>query len=290
MPTQPFTSLCVIAYVNWLAKDLNENRHLPVTHSLGLDLRVPENTSAAQHTKTTAFWVPMPNAARLIATTGHNPFTTPGPTWLGTFPHEGLRRNIEIRTLAELKNQPLLINRPLHIKPADVKIPTLPARVYQSHREFLTHVTALPHLPETTLMQTSPVMNYDHEVRCFITDKIVTAGSVYLHQNQTWDAWTSKEAPCPKAGMEFAQNIIQDVTGPRGYVLDVGLDTEGNWSVIEANPAWSSNPYHAAPDGVVTSICASQHPQNNSAGDTWRWKPADFLTPRLRNPLPIVQL
>jgi hypothetical protein len=69
---------------------------------------------------------------------------------------------------------------------------------------------------------------------------------------------------------------------PPGYTLDVGTDAEGNWSVIEANAAWSSNPYHCEAAGVMTSVLAAQQPGH----DRWRWQPDQVFLERAR-PLPL---
>lgn len=217
MPTKPFKNFCVISNVKWLVEDLRHNTLLPVTHDLGLDLRIPEGASLSQYAQSTAFWVPMPNAARLIATTGHNPFTSLGAAWLQFLPSSVTKRKVATHSLWALKNHPNLIKAPAHIKPADVKVPALPAQVYRSYQEFYEKVAGLTSLPESTIMQVSEVVDYRQEARCFVTDSVVTAASVYLHKNQTWDAWDLESAPCPEAGVKFAQAVAKDLPGPRGY-------------------------------------------------------------------------
>lgn len=289
MPTQPFNSLNVVTYVNWLVDDLRHNSYLPVTHDLGLDLRVPAGIPVSEYVAGLAFWAPMRNAARVVATTGQNPFTTPGPYWLEQLPVGITGRKVQVLTLGELKSDASFLRRPAHVKPADIKISTFPAQVFSNHSEFCGAVRTVPGIPDSTLMQVSELMDYRQEVRCFITDGVVTAASVYLHNSKTWDAWELDfDAPSASAGQEFAQAVVPDLPGPRGYVLDVGMDEAGNWSVIEANPAWSSNPYHSTPDGVVVSVCAAQHPDNDV--ERWGWVPPEFFTPLLRRPLPVVEV
>jgi ATP-grasp domain, R2K clade family 3 len=99
----------------------------------------------------------------------------------------------------------------------------------------------------------------------------------------TWDAYEADRSPDASKAAAFAQTVI-DAMGenqPPGYTLDVGEDAGGNFSVIEANAAWSSNIYHAPAAGAIESILASQE----SGQDEWAWKPDRLFLDRVR-PLP----
>lgn len=138
----------------------------------------------------------------------------------------------------------------------------------------------------------SEPMNYAREYRCFIAHGKVTAASFYLATvpgindstvTITWDAFEADRAPDASDAAAYAQDVV-DAMGdnqPPGYVLDVGEDAAGHWSVIEANAAWSSNIYHAPVVGVVEAILASQKPGH----DRWLWEPDELFLTRAR-PLP----
>lgn len=135
-------------------------------------------------------------------------------------------------------------------------------------------------------------MAYTREYRCFIAHGKVTASSFYLatvpgvHDTDvtiTWDAYDTEKCPDSSRATAFAEEVVQ-VMGddqPPGYVLDVGEDAQGNWSVIEANAAWSSNIYHAPAAGVIEAVLASQQPGHPG----WAWAPDPLFLERAR-PLP----
>jgi hypothetical protein len=89
----------------------------------------------------------------------------------------------------------------------------------------------------------------------------------------TWDGLDPEDhrLGCRDAS-EFTSQFLQSIgpeAHPPGFVVDVGVDADGNWSVIEANASWSSNPYHADMTGVIKSVLAS----HDVAGDypQWAW-------------------
>lgn len=109
-------------------------------------------------------------------------------------------------------------------------------------------------------------MDFTSEHRCFVLDGQVVAASVHLHDGRAWDAWPTGAQPSSAAAARFAQDVVDaTATQPRAWVLDVGLTGDG-WAVVEANPAWCANPYHADPVGVARTILASQDPDGAHPG------------------------
>lgn len=280
-----YENLLVVTSSRWVADDLAAAGTLGVTHSLGLDR--PDLDGV------TALWCSGAWALRLIKSGLHHPFLAPGPGWLPAVPREFLRRDVWAGTLADM---PYGGSRPIFYKLAEHKHGSVPAGLHIGRRHFQRLVgSAFDFAPgyEDLHYVGSESMAYAREYRCFITHGKVTASSFYLstvpgiHGTDvtiTWDAYEPERSPDASAAAAFAQHVVDAMADnqPFGYVLDVGEDVEGNWSVIEANAAWSSNIYHAAPiSGVIESVLASQEPGHPD----WAWAP-DTLFLRRARPLP----
>lgn len=274
-----FDALRVVSSARWLAEDFAAASVLPVHHDLGLDLR-------AEPGARTAWWAPMSFAARLIATTGVNAFLAPGPHWTARLPRRWTGRGVVTARFEDIEaGRCLGPGGPVHVKPSEVKVASVPAAVYPSLDAFLA---TRPVLHPQTIVQVSEAVDYVREVRCFTAGRNVVASSVYLDGGVTWDAWDLATAPSPDAGADFAARVLADpdVQVPPAMALDVGQHPDGTWSVIEANPAWSSNPYHADLAGVVGSICLAQ-PRGGEFSN-WLWQPDPQLAVALRRPLPVL--
>jgi hypothetical protein len=165
------------------------------------------------------------------------------------------------------------------IKPAEIKVGTLPARVYKgttelsAAEEFLRDVQEVG-LPDESWLTVSAPMNYVREYRCFTSQGQVTAATPYLIDGDTWDAMPADaDMEGRKTATRFVDNLLSDLGPeghPPGFVVDVGIDDQGRWSVIEANASWSSNPYHAPMAGVIDSVLSA----HDVDGDypQWAWK------------------
>ena len=270
-----FDHLRVVSSAAWLVADLARPGVIDVRHDLGIDMRVPIAESVA-------WWAPMMFAARLIATTGSNPFLAPGPRWTADLP-----RRWTGRTVAAMPFGALWAARgegPVHVKPAEVKVASVPAAVHENLDVFL--VASSDRLGKDVMIQVSTVAPYEREFRCFTVDRDVVASSVYLAGGVTWDALDPSVDHGRTDALRFARSVLRDpaVAVPDAMALDVGQHVDGTWSVIEANPAWSSNPYHASPVGVIASICAAQRP--HASYSRWAWKPDAHLDIARRRPLP----
>jgi hypothetical protein len=250
-----FDELRVVTTAKWVAEDLAKAGTIPVVHDYGMDL--PASTEG------TAWWCSGRHAARLMASGVDPGFLSAGPTFTADLPWRFRRRSV---WAGRLKDMPRPIG-PAFYKPAEAKLESLPAKEYPYWGQF---VQAAHHakLDKDDFVQVSSLMEYTHEFRCFIADGQVTAISPYLVNGVTWESLDPETVPGQ----------------PPGYVLDVGADQSGRFSVIEANASWSSNPYWAAADGVIKSILASQ--STDPAHARWRWEPANKFR-QYAQPLPV---
>lgn len=272
----------------WLADDLAGGTDLPVVHDLGLD--------APADTTSTAWWAPHRFVARLGATPDVTQprLASPGPEWLLSVGLEFLQRRVWAGSLRDVSRSQLwdttepVDGLRVFAKAAEVKIGRLPARGYATAGGFVGAAERAGLLPASPVVL-SELVEFTEEYRCFIapgTDGSprVVAASAYLVDGLTWDSWDDvSQTPDPSGAVTFAQQVVAATAGPAGFVLDVGRLRDGSWAVVEANASWSSNPYHADPSGVVSSILAAQGP----AGDPgWAWR-SDPCVDRFARPLPV---
>lgn len=267
--------LRVVTTAKWVAEDLAKAGTIPVALDYGLDL--PASTDGV------AWWCSGRHAARLMAS-GVNPgFLSAGPTFTADLPWWALRRRV---WAGPLKDMPFSIG-PAFYKPAEAKLSDLPAKEYAYSGLFEQAALRVKLEPED-FVQVSALRYFSHEYRCFIADGKVTTVTPYMAYGVTWESLGPAAVPGMFGAEEFATRVVDHLGAgqPPGYVLDVGIDESGRFCVIEANAAWSSNPYHADPAGALASILASQ--SVDPAHDRWRWQPTArlraYAQPLQRNP------
>lgn len=277
-----YARLLAVSPASWLSRDLDSAGILPVRGTLGLD--DPGLDGA------TALWCSGAWAMRLLASGTSHPFLAAGPNWLASVPAQFLGRRIWCGTAAEL---PGTFPGPVFAKLSEHKHSGVPAALYPGVADFAGQLhRVLGADPEQVSVSVSEPVRYHREYRCFIADGKVAAASFYLSTvpgaagtdvHLTWDAFDRRTCPDPSAAAEFAQRVCDAMGGnqPPGYTLDVGMDADGRFSVIEANAAWSSNIYHANPAGVIASVLASQ----DRTATRWAWTPDRHFLNRSR-PLP----
>lgn len=273
-----FTELRVVTSARWLAQDLTGAGILPVVHDLGLD--------APLDVTTTAWWCPGQFAARLTATGIPTTFWGPPAAWQAQFPHWATRRTLVATTLGRVTDATRELNttRGVFAKLADIKTPAVPAQWWSSVTEFTDTCTRAGLDGHTPILLTDTHLDLAEEYRHFVTHRQVTAGSIYRIGDTTWDAWDTGDQPHNPDAEKFASDVVAALDDqPAGWVLDVGLTTDREWVVIEANPSWCANPYHGDPHGTVPSILAGQTPHEHDRA--WAWDPGDYLLQRAR-PLP----
>lgn len=263
-----FEKLVVVSSAGWLARDFDAPAIVPVIPEIGFDL-------PRLDPKTTAWWCSGSYAARAAATGLVLPLMSAGPHWLNKLPHQWRQRAVTSLRVSDVPN----VFSGGFIKPAEIKVGLLNARVYKGTDtlspadEFLEDVE-IAGLPADSWLTLSEPMNYVREYRCFTVKGKVTATSPYLLDGVTWDGMEPDADPegCNAAAV-FVEALLEHLGPeghPPGFVVDAGVDDRGDWSIIEANASWSSNPYHADMAGVIESVFAAhdvdgKYPQ-------WAWQ------------------
>lgn len=269
--------LHVVTPARWLAEDLSAGAppEVRVVHDMGLDL--PE------HADGIAWWCPMNFAARLLASGVDPAFTAPGPGFTADM-SEGVlgRRVVACRLAVAARSGQRWNGRPVHAKLAESKLRALPAAVYPDLWAFLA-AAEQAHVPPGSMVQLSDPVEMVTEARCFVVDRQVVTGSVYLDRGTTWDGFATP--PDSSWAEGFAGGVVARLhKQPPAYTLDVARLADGSLVVVEANPAWSSNPYHCEAGPVVAAILAAQGRRSMDVR-RWRWQP-DPSIPSRSYPLP----
>lgn len=269
----------MVTFAGWLVDELAAGGAANSVRVIGHDgLDLPAGIGR------TAWWCPGRFADRLAATGCRHRFATPGPAFWDNLDAPATGRPVWCGPLSDLPDWP----GPMFAKAADTKIPGLPAGVHRDRDGFRTAAFAAGLGPDSSVV-VSAVVAFVREWRFWILDRAPVASSVYLADGATWDA--SGDLPVPAVAARLAARVAARTDGmPAGWVLDIGQTRDVRTVVVEANPAWSSNPYWASardPDAVVATILASQGPA--SGGSRWRddrpHPPARPL-PRRREPIP----
>lgn len=262
-----FQRLVVVSSAGWLAKDFSAPGIITVISEVGFDLpRLDKGT--------TAWWCSGSYAARAAATGLTLPLTSAGPHWMESIPFQWRLREVASIQLADVTSK-------FHggfIKPAEIKISSLPARVYvgdgvcTAAQEFMEDAINAGLSDESWLSVSEP-MDYVREYRCFTANGQVTASTPYLIDGVTWDGMEPEADPEGRStAAKFVEELLDHIGTeghPPGFVVDVGVDSQSRWSVIEANASWSSNPYHAEIPGVIESVLASHDVEGDYP--QWAW-------------------
>ncbi|MBT8163221.1 MULTISPECIES: ATP-grasp domain-containing protein [Arthrobacter] len=276
------TRLEVVASAR-IARYLGASAFVPVVHTLGLEEPDPRGRAA--------YWCSGSWAARLVKT-GPHAFLSPDPAWLGRLPQEFLGRPLRSGILGDLFRP---WHRPLFVSPAQHESQAFGGRVHPDADSLLAHVLgAFPAYSTQELNWLPTIVSgpvaFAQEFRSFLVQGQVTAvshtRSGHGRAGTTWQAHSRNEGPDTGDARRFAQDVA-DAMGPEdqapGYCLDIGRLDSRQWAVVDARPAWSAEPCHCDPDGVVAAILASQMESLD-----WGWHP-DPLTAAAAEPLPLAQ-
>lgn len=273
--------LRIVTPARWLADEFSAAApdDLIVLHDLGLVM--PENIAS------TAWWCPMQYAARLLASGAPPRFTAPGPRFTAELPAGVLGRTVTACRLGDLRRAGTRwVARTVHAKIAEAKLATVPSQVYRNVGEFIETASNAA-VSDNSIVQLSDTVDMDVEARCFVMDRRVVAASVYLDHGTAWDGLPGPGDTSWATG--FATGVVASIRRqPRAYTLDVARLRDGRPVVVEANPAWSSNPYHCDLRVVTSAVLASQA---GSPWSRWRWRPdpaiaaRQYPLPRARAPL-----
>lgn len=263
------STLRVVGFTRWLAEDMQlAAPELSVIADDGLDAPAGGGDY---------WWCSLAHMSRLRATGISADVTTPGPRWLPDLPHWLTRREIAVFTVGESVD-----GCSGWYKIAEAKVDALPAKWWDSGAEFAAAASAA-HVPQDSIVQYTPTTleGIECEYRAFCTPDDV-AVTPYLSHGVTWDALTTDEEECDRA-RSYVLAVLDEVRHPPNFVLDVAVLDSGEWCVMEANPAWSSNPYALSRSPVaVAAIIGAQVPSV-----WWEWEPdAYYRWPVIARPLP----
>ncbi|SOB80253.1 ATP-grasp domain-containing protein [Streptomyces sp. 1331.2] len=189
----------------------------------------------------------------------------PAADWLTRLPLPLTGRRVTCTTLAEARR----LRRPAFVKPPADKL--FAARVYPDG-------SALPGpevLEGDTAVLVSEVARFAVEYRLFVLDGTVRTGSRYAvngelsvapletigaPEGETARAADGETAEVLAFGREVLAASASDAPLPSAAVVDVGRTENGRWAVVEANAAWASGGYAAAPEAVLEAVLRSSGP------------------------------
>lgn len=197
------------------------------------------------------WWCSMGFANRLLSSGVNAKFSVLPPDALASLPTSLTHRRVSVLRAGML----IGIDHPVHVKPAVEKLPRWPARVSRG---------PWPVDNPSFLVQVSEPVVFEREWRVFLVNDEPVASSIYLDHGVTWDALEA--SPAPASALSLASEVA-DRTGAR--CVDIGLMDDGQWAVVEMNPAWASNPYHSDRAGFLEAVMADQ--------GTGRWPGTEAL-------------
>ena len=281
--------LVVCSVRRWVADDLEAGvaSRYPVRWDIGLDL--PDVAGAER----VAWWAPTEHAARLLRAGARLDLSAPGPEWLARVPEALAGRPIWAGRLAQIDDAPASG----WMKPAEAKVPGLPARWYDSREEFET-LAQRAGFPASGWAQVSPVrLDLAEEHRCYVLDRTVLTSSPYLlADGSTYDeGWERRGDLAHGAARAFAQVVVDEMGDdqPGGYTLDVGITANGRWAVIEANPAWCSGTYGCELSAVADTVAQSSMSWTGCPGSSrhelFAWRPDPYVV-NFAESRPVLQL
>jgi hypothetical protein len=222
----------------------------------------------------TIWWAPGAWVARAHKAGVTLPVLSCGPRWLQNVPGDYLGRDVATLSLDSLADQ--RFEPEVFVKLAEAKHDSCPPRVYRTTR--LAETMQQYGFPPHTLVQVQGVIEFVVEARFWVVRGEVVAESLYRINDSIWGAsdfadragaQRSQESLCRMR--ELAHVIAAEVPGPPGYVVDIGMTSDGATLVIETNPSWSSGPYDGDPAAVYETIVAAH--DFEGAHPHWAWQP-----------------
>lgn len=197
------------------------------------------------------FWEPPPLDAERVRLYGNDTFClvlqqklnldliSPADDLILQVPASGTRRALTRQTIGAAPT----LAYPVFAKPMTPKL--FRARVYASPEELDAECAGLP--AETAILL-SEIVAFTAEARCFVLEGRVLDCAVYEGEGDL------------DAAVAFARALVAAVSGPRAYVLDVGLISDRGWAVVEFNAAWGAGLNGCDPERVLSAIAAASGP------------------------------
>lgn len=254
------------------AKHLASSGMLPV--EAGTRARMPSTLDGI------ALWAETKVATSLRNGGFRLPLLSPGPSWLSTVPGHLLGRRVLCTTIGQLQSK---WNGPGLFRLAEQQYGGLgfdtfhnnPASFIAEAGKYRHHAREM--VAALHVIASAPV-DYVDRYRVFIAGDDATASTridATIRPGKRTDAYEGNDEDRAAAALHFAQVVLDGTVWhrPPGFVIDVGLTTDGAWHLIGAGPSWAAQHHLANPSGVVTSILAGQAPDY----DHWKWVPDELF-------------
>ncbi|MDX2405279.1 ATP-grasp domain-containing protein [Streptomyces microflavus] len=223
-------------------RDAAVRRGLHVVESAGFSVpelsRAPQGRAVHLHAG--------PSFADAVAPAlGISPLEAPAD-WLARLPYAFTRREIRALPIGEA----YLLRRPAFIKSPNDK--SISALVYADGSRLPGPDAVDP----KTVVLVSDVMTFAAEYRLHLLDGTVHTGSQYAAEGRL------RLGPPAPGALAFGRDLLAAArqTLPSAIVVDVGVDDDGRWAVVEANAAWGSGCYEADPDRALDTVLRAAGP------------------------------
>ncbi|MBB4804935.1 hypothetical protein HNP38_000207 [Chryseobacterium defluvii] len=170
--------------------------------------------------------------AEIVADQCNLTLTKPSDDWLARVSEEFTKRKI---LYGPLKN--FIHQENIFIKCSDFK--SFKAGVYRKVKD----IKGFDSLDMNSMVFTSEVVEWELEVRCFVSDNEIKTFSSYW-RNEAFD--TNSLSDIEEKEMFALFDAFMEkhsATLPHAIVLDFGIIKGKGWALIEANPAWCSGLY-----------------------------------------------
>lgn len=237
------------------------------------------------------WWAPGAWAASARAAGVDIPLLSCGPRWMLGLPYEYVRRKILVcgadeayETISKHIDRGLWRTERVFAKLPEAKVDYFPAQTFPVNNHLGDSLTQSG-LSKNVTVQLSETVEFGTEARFFVADRTIVAASLYKIDSEI--VWGSEEFEPAAANVmtlveftrlkQFAESVVTDsrVDQPPGWVLDVGMMSDGEPAVVEANAAWSSGPYDCESHSVLEAIVAAHDIDGSHV--RWRWHPGDAL-------------
>ena len=186
--------------------------------------------------------------------------------WLTKLDTKYTKRTIKMLSLQQAQS----LKGPVFIKPVDEKL--FQAKVYQNPSDLDSE----KHLsPDTAVLISDPI-ELTLEIRSFICDRRIASCSAYLRSGEIATDVTgdwSLTADETQGALGFLEKLLIDknVPLPPALVIDIGLCTNHEWVVVEANPCWGAGLCGCDPDKVLEVLQKACVNKSGLAPDLCIW-------------------
>ncbi|MFW0790751.1 ATP-grasp domain-containing protein [Gordonia sp. CPCC 205333] len=216
----------------------------------------------------TYLWIPEHYAASAYAH-GRQYRLTTTLHWPSAFDDQFLKRTVRMCRGDELTSAQV----PVFVKLADAKVSELPAGpgTESGLRQSLLALGALD-----SRVIVSDLIDLVEEWRVLIVEGTAIDSSQYVRAHRDIETNLPSFRDIEKFATDAAQSGARSL--PASYMLDVGITTKGELSIIEANPVWCANWYSMSTANLKRAL------QHEFTSDTdAAWIPDPILLRRVRD-------